>query len=91
MVIKCAECGSIMSSVFTNKLKKGKTMRYYYYRCTSVDKHDRSFCGIKQIGADRIDKLIINYLDNTVKNNQYLDSLILRSTISKGATQKDSN
>ena len=75
-LIKCTECGSVMSSVFTNKLKKGKRTRYYYYRCSSIDKRDHGFCDIKQISADRLDQLIVNYLDNATKNNQYLDSLI---------------
>ena len=87
-LIKCADCGSIMSSVFTNKIRKGKRTRYYYYRCTSTDKRDRDFCGIKQISADRLDQLIINYLDNAIKNNQYLDSLIFTLNNNSGSGPK---
>jgi len=37
-LIKCKECGYTMSACFTNKYRNGKLKRYYYYRCTSVNK-----------------------------------------------------
>ena len=37
-LIKCKECGYTMSACFANKHKNGKLKRYYYYRCTSVNK-----------------------------------------------------
>ena len=75
-LIHCKECGSIMSAIFTNKIKNGRRTRYFYYRCSSIVKRDRSFCGIKQVSADRLDKYIIENLDKIRKNKQYLDSLI---------------
>ena len=87
-LVHCGECESIMSSVFTNKIKRGKRTRYYYYRCTSIDKRDRDFCGIRQVSADRLDNLIINYLDSTMKNDQYLDSLIFMRNNSGGSAPK---
>jgi hypothetical protein len=76
-LIRCKECGSAMCAVFTNKCKyaNNKRTRYFYYRCSVIDKRDRSFCGIRQVSADRLDKFIIDNLDRIRKNKQYLDSL----------------
>ncbi|MFC1571510.1 recombinase family protein [Candidatus Margulisiibacteriota bacterium] len=77
-LIRCKECDSVMSSVFTNKIrhKNNKRTRYFYYRCSLIDKQDRSFCSIRQVSTDRLDKFIIDNLDKIRKNKQYLDSLI---------------
>ena len=75
-LIQCKECGSFMCAVFTNKIKAGRRTRYFYYRCSIIDKRDRSFCGIRQVSADRLDKFITDNLDKIRKNKQYLDSLI---------------
>ena len=76
-LIHCKECGSVMCAVFTNKIKykNNKRTRYFYYRCSVLDKKDRSFCNIRQVSADRLDKYIIDNLDKIRKNKQYLDSL----------------
>ncbi|MEK7376754.1 MAG: recombinase family protein, partial [Candidatus Margulisiibacteriota bacterium] len=74
--IHCKECGSIMSSVFTNKIKNGKRVRYFYYRCNGIIKRDKSYCSTKYVSADRLDAFVIDNLDKIAKNQQYLDSLI---------------
>jgi len=76
-LIRCKECGSVMCAVFTNKLKyaNNKRTRYFYYRCSVIDKRDRSFCSIRQVSADRLDKFVIDNLDKIRRNTQYLDSL----------------
>ena len=76
-LIRCKECGSGMIAVFTNKVKhaNNKRTRYFYYRCSVLDKRDRSFCNIRQVSADRLDKFIIDNLDKIRNNKQYLDSL----------------
>ena len=77
-LVRCKECGSIMSSAFTNKIRNNRRRRYFYYRCTKIDKLDRSFCSIKQVSADRLDSLIIEYINNLLKDKQYFDSFIFR-------------
>ena len=76
-LIRCKECNSAMVAVFTNKIKhkNNKRTRYFYYRCSVLDKRDRSFCSIRQVSSDRFDKYIIDNLDKIRKNKQYLDSL----------------
>jgi site-specific DNA recombinase len=75
-LVRCKECGSVMSATFANKLKDGERTRYFYYRCTVVEKRDISFCSIRQVSADRLDSFIVDNLDKIRKNKQYLDSLI---------------
>jgi len=74
--IRCKECGSIMSAVFTNKFKNGRRVRYFYYRCNSIVKRDRSFCDTRTVSVDRLDGYVMDNLDKMAKNQQYLDSLI---------------
>ena len=75
-LVRCKECGSVMSATFANKLKDGERTRYFYYRCSVVDKRDKSFCNVRYVSADRLDSFIIDNLDKIRKNRQYLDSLI---------------
>jgi len=75
-LVHCKQCGSIMSSVFTNKISNSRRVRYFYYRCTSIGKRDSSFCDIRQVSSDRLDAYVVDYLDKIAKNKQYLDSLI---------------
>ena len=75
-LVHCKQCGSIMSSVFTNKISNSRRIRYFYYRCSSVEKRDRSFCDIRRVSSDRLDAYVVDYLDKIAKNKQYLDSLI---------------
>ena len=72
----CKECGSAMSSIFTNKFKNGRRVRYFYYRCCGIVKRDRSFCSTRMVSVDRFDGFVIDNLDKIAKNQQYLDSLI---------------
>ena len=75
-IVHCKECGSIMSAVFTNKVKNGQRTRYFYYRCSSVMKRDNSFCSTRQVSSDRLDSTVVEELDKIAHNQQYLDSLI---------------
>jgi len=75
-LVRCKECGSVMCATFSNKLKGGERTRYFYYRCSVVEKRDRSFCSIRHVSADRLDDFIANNLDIIRKNKQYLDSLV---------------
>ncbi len=75
-LVQCKECGSIMTSAFASKHRAGKRTRYFYYRCSVIDKRDRSFCNIRQVSATRLDKFIVENLDKMRKNKQHLDSLV---------------
>jgi len=77
-LVKCKECGSTMTFSFTNKNRKGPRVRYYYYRCSSISKRDRSFCGIRHVSMDRLDKFVIENLSRISADPYYLEGLMLK-------------
>ncbi|MFH1317541.1 MAG: recombinase family protein [Candidatus Omnitrophota bacterium] len=77
-LIRCKECGSTMTPCHTNKYKKGKMERYYYYRCTSTFKKDWDKCATKQVNATRLEDYIFQNLERISQDKHYLDSLIFK-------------
>ena len=62
-LIRCKECGYTMSACFTNKHRNGKLKRYYYYRCTCVNKKGWQACPTKEVSAERIENYILENLE----------------------------
>ena len=79
-MVECGECGSKMTSCFTNKKTKGKRKlkRYFYYRCTITLKKDWDSCKLKQVNADKLEAFIVENLQRIVKDDSYLENLVLR-------------
>nr|MBU1328618.1 recombinase family protein [Candidatus Omnitrophota bacterium] len=77
-LIKCKECGSHMTSCHTNKYKKSKMKRYYYYRCTSTFKKDWNTCKTRQVSANRLEDYIFQNLERISNDKHYIDSLLFR-------------
>ncbi|MCK4248942.1 MAG: recombinase family protein, partial [Candidatus Omnitrophica bacterium] len=77
-LIKCSECGSSMTPCFTNKKRRGRTKRYYYYRCTKTLKRDWNNCGTRQVSTDRLEGYVFENLKRISLDRHYLDSLIFR-------------
>ncbi len=77
-LINCKECGHKMTSCFTNKWQKGKMKRYYYYRCTSVDKRGWQACLIKEVSADRLERYILENLERVSVDKDYIENLVFK-------------
>ena len=77
-LVHCKECGSTMTFAFTNKKTGGRQLHYFYYRCSSIAKRDRSVCGTRQVSVDRLDGFVIENLDRIARDNFYLESLIFK-------------
>ena len=78
-LIKCKECGSNMSSSFSNKHTNGKfNRRYYYYRCTSTTKFDWQTCSVKQASAERLENFCIENLERISIDKNYIENLVFR-------------
>ncbi len=77
-LIDCAECGSKMTPCYTNKHKSGKLHRYYYYRCTSTMKYDKSACSVKQVSAERLEQYCLEHLERISIDQNYVDNLVFR-------------
>ena len=77
-LINCKECGYKMSACFTNKWRKGKMKRYYYYRCTCTNKKGWQVCSTKQVSADRIEKYILENLERISMDQDYIENLVFK-------------
>lgn len=66
-LVKCAECGSGMTNVFTNKKKR----RYYYYNCVKVAKEGKNACSIKRVSSEKLEDFIFENLDRISKDRSY--------------------
>ena len=78
-LIKCEECGSNMTSFFSNKHRDGEfKRRYYYYRCTSTTKFDWQACSVKQVSAERLENFCLENLERISIDKSYIDNLVFR-------------
>ena len=77
-LINCKECGYKMSACFTNKWRQGKMKRYYYYRCTCVNKKGWRACSTKEVSADRIEKYILENLERISLDKSYVENLVFK-------------
>ncbi len=74
-LITCKECGSTMTPAYTNKLRKNKRKRYFYYRFTCTYKRDWAACSTRHVNASRLDSYVTQSLEKIAHDNQYLESL----------------
>ncbi|MBN2096925.1 MAG: recombinase family protein, partial [Candidatus Omnitrophica bacterium] len=77
-LIKCKECGSVMTPCHTNKKRNNRTRHYYYYRCTSTFKRKWDTCKTREVNADRLESYILENLKRISQDRHYLDSLIFK-------------
>jgi len=77
-LIRCKECGYKMSACFTNKHKNGKLKRYYYYRCTSINKKGWQACSIKEVSAERMENYILENLERISLDKNYIENLVFK-------------
>ncbi|MFH1564294.1 MAG: recombinase family protein [bacterium] len=74
-LIKCDDCGSSMTSCFTNKRTNNKLTRYYYYRCTSTLQKDWQSCSVKQVSAERLENFCMENLERISVDQDYIEKL----------------
>ncbi|MDO8625995.1 MAG: zinc ribbon domain-containing protein, partial [Candidatus Magasanikbacteria bacterium] len=77
-LINCVECGSKMTTCFTNKWHDGKMRRYRYYRCTSTMKHNWQACSVKQMSAERLENFCVESLDRIAHDTNYIENMVYR-------------
>jgi hypothetical protein len=73
-LVKCSECKSTMTNVFTNKKKR----RYYYYRCVSVAKKGKNACSTQRVSSEKLEDFIFENLERISKDRPYLESLVFK-------------
>jgi len=88
-LIRCKECGYTMSACFTNKHRNEKLKRYYYYRCTCVNKKGWQACSIKEVSAERIENYILENLERISLDKNYIENLVFKLNHSLNTTSED--
>ena len=73
-LVKCSECGSSMTNVFTNKKKR----RYYYYSCVKVAKEGKNACSLTRVNSEKLENFIFENLERISKDRPYLESLVFK-------------
>jgi len=88
-LIRCKECGYKMSACFTNKHRNGKLKRYYYYRCTCINKKGWQACSTKQVSAERIERYILENLERISLDKNYIENLVFKLNHSLNSLNPD--
>ena len=88
-LIRCKECGYTMSACFTNKHRNGKLKRYYYYRCTCVNKKGWQACSTKEVSAERIERYILENLERISLDKDYIENLVFKLNHSLKSSKPD--
>ena len=73
-LVKCADCKSGMTNVFTNKIKR----RYYYYKCYKVTRDVETACSVREVNAEKLELFLIENLSRISQDRQYIENLVFR-------------
>ena len=79
-LIKCEECGSIMSASHVVKKTPQGGRRYYYYRCSRLTHRGWKSCSTRQINADRLHATVEKILTERAADTDYLKNVFFAST-----------
>ena len=82
-LVKCSDCKSSMTNVFTNKLKR----RYYYYKCIRVTKEGKHACSIKEVNAEKLESFIFENLERISQDKNYVESLVFKTLRNRPRSQ----
>ena len=75
-LVRCLDCGSIMSPHYTNKRNGKKLRRFYYYRCTKTSHDGWVSCSTRQVSANRLEQYICDNLKRFSVDKQYIDNFL---------------
>ena len=73
-LVKCTDCKSGMTNVFTNKIKR----RYYYYKCLKVTRDVETPCSTREVNAEKLESFLIESFSRISQDRQYIENLIFR-------------
>jgi site-specific DNA recombinase len=74
-LVRCEACGYQMIPNFA--YSKGR--KYFYYKCLSVDKLDKSACPTKSVSACELEKIVLDRLAFLGKNKALVEKIVLRA------------
>lgn len=74
-LVRCGACGQQMTPNFA--YSKGR--KYFYYKCVSVNKLDKSACPTKSAPARELERLVLDRLAFLGKNKRVVDEVVERA------------
>ena len=74
-LVRCGACGQQMTPNFA--YSKGR--KYFYYKCVSVNKLDKSACPTKSAPARELERLVLDRLSFLGKNKTVVDEVVERA------------
>lgn len=74
-LVRCGSCGQQMTPNFA--YSKGR--KYFYYKCVSVNKLDKSACPTKSAPARELEGLVLDRLAFLGKNKRVVDEVVERA------------
>ena len=85
-LIRCADCGSVMTPTYTKKKNaSGEPSYIYYYRCTKTYQVKWRACSIRSVNAQKIEQYVIEQLKELSRN----EDLIYKTIDGINLTEKD--
>ena len=81
-LIRCEQCGHVMTPAFADKMTKNGPRRYHYYRCSNISREGWDSCAIKEINAERFHSILYQNLLRISRDSDYLSTVVrnLRGT-----------
>lgn len=77
-IVKCGICGSNMVGYAASKKRPKENKLYLYYRCTRGDNGTAERCSMKNIGAEQLEKFVMDRISELGKNKEMLDRTLKR-------------
>jgi site-specific DNA recombinase len=76
-LIRCGECGSIMTPTYTKKNRgEGESKYTYYYRCTKTYQHNWNACSIRSVNAEKVENYVIDRLKDFSRDRGLIEGCI---------------
>lgn len=71
-LVRCGACGQQMTPNFA--YSKGR--KYFYYKCVSVNKLDKSACPTKSVSARELEKIVLDRLAFLGRNRALMEQIV---------------
>jgi hypothetical protein len=76
-LVRCNECGSVMTPHYTQKRRKdGSVNRIGYYRCTKTIHLSNKACPIRHVNADQLEDAVVENLHELSQNESYVKETV---------------
>lgn len=84
-LVHCASCKTTMTPSSALPQKKGKHYgRFYYYKCLSVIKQDKSACKVRSVAAKALEEYVVKRLEVLSQNQDVVGQIVKESQTMTG-------